>query len=123
MRTVGLSGEVPSSPTSPRVTKATSHMFSSGGGNPLLKAALNANMNKNHSSNSPSSSGSSATSQHHSSNSSSVASNVKQRLRDYFVARNPDVTTAGQPPTRAETAGDLHQVLLQDPALHKCQQQ
>lgn len=102
VRTVGLSGDVPSSPTSPRVSKVPTNMFSSsGGGNPLLKAALNANLNRIHATvTSPGCAGPSSSAQQHSSNGSSngssVSSNVKMRLRDYFVARNPEVVVNGQ---------------------------
>lgn len=105
VRTAGLSGDVSSSPTSPRVSKGPANIFSLGGANPLLKAALNANLNRMHTAvTSPGGSGPSTAAQQHNSNgningsssSSSVSSNIKMRLRDYFVARNPEVAVGGQ---------------------------
>lgn len=101
VRTIGLSGEASSPVGSPRVSKTPSNLQSSGGGNsPLLKAALNANLNRIHAvSPVASSSGGSPVPQPASSNgstSSNVSTNVKQRLREYFVARNPEVVVNGE---------------------------
>jgi hypothetical protein len=79
VKTTGLNGDVPMSPTSPR--RATP--FTSGAGTPLLKAALAANLNKiNHTQ-----SGSGASNP--GTPPVNVSANVKQRLKEYFVSRNP----------------------------------
>eukprot|EP00877_Chromochloris_zofingiensis_P012129 jgi/Chrzof1/716/Cz01g26040.t1 len=111
VKTSNLSGEVPSSPTSPRVRSPMSSASgalggggsnSGGGGTPLLKAALNHNLNRiSHITTSapgggvliPSNSKDAAAAQQQ----QGLSGNVKQRLKDYFVSRNTSVIS-GKPP-------------------------
>eukprot|EP00879_Flechtneria_rotunda_P025364 GHRR01026948.1.p1 GENE.GHRR01026948.1~~GHRR01026948.1.p1 ORF type:complete len:577 (+),score=183.94 GHRR01026948.1:694-2424(+) len=118
VRTASLSGEVPSSSISPHISGNKPISLSAGGGaTALLKAALNANLSRMNGagcSSTMSSSGSITMSspggvlsppqqqQQQSTQQmlsglgqvhpiSPVSANVKQRLKEYFVARNPEV--------------------------------
>jgi hypothetical protein len=122
---------VPNSPTSPRAKPSG---LSASGSNPLLKAALNANLNRINHTTSPgqsssnlgtaAASGAGSLAQHHQQlqqqqlspqqqHHHSLSSNVKQRLKEYFVARNPEVVVApaadGGSPGHTATAGQLAQ--------------
>lgn len=114
VRTAGLTGETPSSPTSPRM-KPPSGGFGSNTNSPLLKAALNANLarinaaqqqamsasgGKTAASGSLSStsgmmSASGVLGGGYSSSQPGISSNVKQRLKEYFVARNTELIPTG----------------------------
>jgi hypothetical protein len=119
VRTAGLTGEVPSSPTSPRV-KPPSGAFSNNSSNsPLLKAALNANLariNAQQQQQVASANGakipagqvgsgsslscgmlsaSGAFAGGYASGQPGISSNVKQRLKEYFVARNTELIPTG----------------------------
>jgi hypothetical protein len=135
VRTAGLSGETPNSPTSPRAKPSG---LSASGSNPLLKAALNANLNRvNHTTAMPqqssslgpqtAASGPGSLAQHHQQQQQqqqlqqqqhhhSLSSNVKQRLKEYFVARNPEVVAAPAAHDGGSSnaaAGQLAQIQLQ----------
>lgn len=124
VRTAGLSGEVPSSPTSPRV-KPPGSLFGGNSNSPLLKAALNANLARINAqqqrqqqqqvlsangARSPaagalnagmlSASGAYAGEFAANAGQSGISSNVKQRLKEYFVARNTELI-----PSAAAAAG------------------
>ena len=135
VRTAGLTGEVPSSPTSPRVKPPSSMFGSSAGNSPLLKAALNANLARISaqqqqqqqqqalSANGAMSGrgvgpgslsggmlsatgaltaggGGAAGGGYGGGNQPGISSNVKQRLKEYFVARNTELV-----PSAAAAAG------------------
>jgi hypothetical protein len=102
VRTTGLSGEVPSSPssTSPGRSKlsggpgqlaastaAGGGGFGGGGGNPLLKAALNSSLHKmTHAA------GAAAAP---AAGSKAASANVKLRIKEYFVARSTNEASVG----------------------------
>lgn len=118
MRTAGLTGEVPASPTSPRV-KPPSGTCSNNSNSPLLKAALNANLARinaqQQQQQAASASGarlpagqvgpgslsggmmsaSGAFAGGYGSGQPGISSNVKQRLKEYFVARNTELVPSG----------------------------
>lgn len=87
VKTSGLGGETPSSPSSPRRPP----LGSSGGGTMLLKAALNSNLHKGHPAPLTPTSGSTSGSPGAAPPAAAppaVSNNVKQRLKEYFIARN-----------------------------------
>jgi len=118
-----MSGEVPSSPTSPRV-KPPGSLFGGNSNSPLLKAALNANLARINAQQqqqqhqvlsanggrSPaagalnagilSASGAYAGEFAANAGQPGISSNVKQRLKEYFVARNTELI-----PSAAAAAG------------------